>query len=66
MGNSDISTSQIGRYQIASSATDSDHVLAVLDTATGEVWVKRIYVHAVRGDHRLLDTENQGKAFWEV
>ena len=67
MGDSGIDHSQIGRYQIVSSGTESIHIFAVLDTATGKVWTKSITSHAFRKRHNeLLETENQGKAFWEM
>jgi hypothetical protein len=64
MDNSDVDTSKIGRYQIVSSGGDSNHILAVLDTVTGRVWVKEISLK-FRENRELLKEENQVRTFWE-
>jgi hypothetical protein len=59
-------TSQIGRYQITSWGQGSvAGVIAVLDTATGRVWVREIS-GGIGGDKALLKAENQGSPLWAI
>jgi hypothetical protein len=55
----------IGRYQITSSGTGSTTTIAVLDTATGSVWVRQIF-SGMGGDKALLKAENQGSPLWAI
>jgi hypothetical protein len=65
MNNSDFDSNQIRRYQISSAATDSTLFITVLDTITGEVWV-RSHFEGLGGSKQLLKQENQGKKIWEI
>jgi hypothetical protein len=56
---------QIGRYQMATSATSSCQIVVVLDSATGKLWVREV-MRGIGGDKNLLKTENQGKCIWEM
>ena len=55
----------IGRYQITSCAADSTTTIAVLDTATGSVWVRQLFT-GMGGDKALLKAENQGSPLWAI
>ncbi|OHT88009.1 hypothetical protein [Mycobacteroides saopaulense] len=56
---------EIGRFQISSCGTDATSTIAVLDTATGQVWVRQIF-NGVGGDKALLKPENLGKPLWAL
>ena len=60
MNNPDFDSNQIRRYQITSAATDITLFITVLDTITGEVWV-RSYFTGLGGSKQLLKQQNQGK-----
>jgi hypothetical protein len=54
-----------GRFQMATSAAEGFQIVAVLDTATGKLWVKEV-LRGIGGDKSLLKAENQGKCIWEM
>ena len=56
---------EIGRYQMATSATSSCQIVVVIDTVTGKLWVREV-VRGIVGDKDLLKPENQGKCLWEM
>lgn len=56
---------EIGRFQISSCGTESTSTIAVLDTATGQVWVRQIF-NGMGGDKALLKPENLGKPLWAL
>jgi hypothetical protein len=56
---------EIGRYQVAACAAEHLSTIAVVDTATGRLWVRQVS-NGIGGDKALLKRENQGRPMWDV
>ncbi len=65
MTSSEPASSEIGRYQLAASATASTATIAVIDTVSGRLWVRQIFT-GIGGDKALLKEENYGRPLWDV